>query len=125
MHRWRFRCTVKHMLAAMAVVAIAVALGLATLYRPYCLTGTYENGNRAWEQWERYSWSLRPTHIRTVRYYRNGQIGMISEGGDKIYRDLEGNKTDVAVFYKLLQEEGGEVERDLDSRRPLGFLLGD
>jgi hypothetical protein len=41
--------------------------------RPYVLTGTYPNGVRAWEQWNRRRLDGKLERIATIRYYRNGQ----------------------------------------------------
>lgn len=125
MRKWRLRFTLKQMLAVTSGVAIAFSLGLTLLFRPYCLTGTYGNGVRAWEQWEQYSWSLQPLHMRTVRFYRNGKVSMISEGSRKTYWDLDGNEVDAATFYQLFKEQGSEVGQDADSNRPLSFVFGE
>jgi hypothetical protein len=70
----RLRYGLRTLLAATAVVSLVLSLFLNWWTRPYAITGTYSNGVRAWEQWERRTVTGRIQHFKTLRWYRNGQI---------------------------------------------------
>ena len=71
------RYSLKTLLASVLVIAAAMGLLLNYWTRPYCITGTYSNGVRAWEQWEVRTLTMKIAHVKTVRYYSSGEKMMV------------------------------------------------
>lgn len=126
MHRLRLGVRILLVLAIIACVAIGISAYVWT--RPYVLTGSYPNGQPAWEQWERRTLSGRIEHVRTVRWYPNGQKafeGWSVDSGARIYWAPDGAKIDdprrwaQKHAHRLLPER----PQDPESKRPFdGFL---
>ena len=58
----------------MAVAAIVLGALLSWWTRPYALTGSYPSGQRAWEQWERRTFTFQIEHVETIRWYPEGTV---------------------------------------------------
>jgi hypothetical protein len=104
----------------------AITIGIVLLIRwwttPYVLTGTYPNGVRAWEQWERRTVSGKIEHLATVRYYTSGQKSFEYRDGMKTYWSPAGVPIDVEEWPQHFWEDSPEVvEQDSHSRRPWPF----
>jgi hypothetical protein len=102
---------------------ISLVIGSAILWwtRPFVLTGSYPNGTRAWEQWERRTLTMKYRRIKTVRYYRNGQRSYVDDRGRKAYFSPDGRTVSVDEWIKSFSKEAlhdVEVKED-QSQRPM------
>ena len=72
--RW-FRFSLRFLMLAVLFFGLVLGVVVQWWTRPYVLTGSYANGVRAWEQWERRTLTLKLQNVKTVRFYSNGQRG--------------------------------------------------
>jgi len=75
--RWLPRWSVRTLLVAVALVAVALVC-CRWLTRPYAIISTHQNSiTTAAEQWHyRTLLGGRGRHLKTIRFYRNGQKAM-------------------------------------------------
>ncbi len=86
----------------LSILVIAVLLtGIRWWFQPYALTGSYPNGARAWEQWQRRTAGYGLQHLATIRYYSNGQKAYEINRGDNVkhYWLRNGEPIDQMTFY--------------------------
>lgn len=125
----RPRLTVRTTLILVAVACIVGGISVHAWTRPYVLTGSYPNGQRAWEQWERRTLSGQIEHVRTIRWYPNGQKAYDVRNADAItqmksYWSPEGNPiADPNEWWKEYSSYLPERPQDPGSKRPSDRFL--
>lgn len=77
------RFGMRELLLTVSCIGLLLALVIRWWTLPYALTGSHPNGACAWEQWERRTVTMTIVHVKTVRYYRNGQKAYEFEAGGK------------------------------------------
>jgi hypothetical protein len=119
----RIRFSLRQALLAIACLAIAVGLVSHWWTKPYAMTGSYANGVRAWEQWERRTLSLNIDHVATIRFYRTGQKAFVSSRGKREYWSPDGNSVSEREFHSFFdQERLGDAAHD-QTKRPFQSFL--
>lgn len=117
------------MLVLGAAACIFVGLAVHVWTRPYVLIGSYSNGQRAWEQWERRKLSGQIEHVRTVRWYPDGQKAFevrnaSAKAPTKYYWSPAGEKiADPNQWWKEYSSSLPERPQDPGSTRPFNRFL--
>ncbi len=121
----RFR--LRTLFVATTILAIGLGLLVSWWTRPYALTGSYPNGQRAWEQWERRTPTLQIQHLKTIRWYPDGSIAchsLANATGTMRYYAPNGDlvsdsRTWLARYGDLIQG----AEEDAETFRPYMGIL--
>lgn len=100
-----------------AITFLTISLTVISVWwpRPFVLTGSHSNGTRAWEQWGRRTLLLNEyQHIKTVRFYSNGQRGMefVSRGNSAVYWSPDGESISEEEWYRFFVADGVESTVD-------------
>lgn len=125
MMRIRFR--LRTLIAGIIVAAVVLSLMLSWWTRPYALTGSYANGQRAWEQWEQRTLTLEIQHIKTIRWFPDGTLAFESRfalNGTKTYYAPNGDAVDDQREWAT--KYGGlitDTKEDADSVGPFKRLI--
>jgi hypothetical protein len=119
----RFQYGLRTLLLAFVVLSAVIAITIQWWTKPYVLTGTYPNGIRAWEQWNRRTLDWRLERIATIRYYRNGQQSYEYRlsTDQALFWTPDGKPTSSEEFWNHFTAEWPVPERDLDSQHPWPF----
>ena len=123
----RFRFRLRTLIVGMTVAAVVFALMFSWWTRPYSLTGSYANGQRAWEQWERRTLTLGIQHVKTIRWFPDGTLtfeSRVSPNDTKTYYAPNGDVIDdqrqwATKYGNLITE----THEDPDSVRPYKRLI--
>ena len=120
----RLRLSLRSLLLAISCLALVFGFVGRWWTQPYALTGTHANGIRAWEQWERRTLTLQLTHIKTVRFYSNGQKGLDSPyEGEQRYWSPDGVPITEDEYHDFLWQDGFIGMEDDQSERPFQAFL--
>jgi hypothetical protein len=116
----RFQFSLRTFLLGFTAFTVLSALTLQWWLRPYALTGSYDNGNRAWEQWERRGLTGGIVHIKTIRFYPSGgKCIEYKKGGGIQYFAPDGTTVQEQEWNtKYAGDIMPDVRRDPNSRRP-------
>jgi hypothetical protein len=130
MPRLSLRFSLRTLLFAIVVFGVGLGLAVSWWTRPYALHGSYPNGQRAWEQWERRTLALKLQHLSTTRWYADGNLAYechdpYSANCSQTYYSPDGSTVDdpgewSAKYLRLIQPV---PEDDPDSRRPYKQFL--
>ena len=95
MKRNRLQFAVSILVPGFAVTAVAIAIFLHWT-KPYAIIATYPNGQCAYEQWERRTLSGKIEHIKTLRWFPDGELAFEGTAGgrDKVYWTPDGERFD-------------------------------
>lgn len=119
----RFRFSLRQALLATACVGLLMGSAIHWWTKPYAMTGSYADGVRAWEQWERRTLSLNIEDVATIRFYRNGQKALVSVSGKREYWSPDGNPIGDREFRAYFdQEQLGDAVHDQPERPYQSFL---
>jgi hypothetical protein len=113
----RFQISLRSVFVAMLAACIALTIA-QWWFQPYVLTGSYSNGVRAWEQWNRRTISGRLTRLAMIRYYASGQKAYEYRDGKERYWSHAGEPIDRDTFWKHHAEDSLIQPQDKDSRHP-------
>ena len=125
----RPRFTVRTTLVLVATGCIVGAVSVYAWTRPYAVTGSYPNGQLAWEQWERRTLSGQIEHVRTTRWYPDGRKAFEgrnagARNADKNLLVPEGEKiADPSQWWKEYSSYLPEQPQDPGSKRPFDCFL--
>ena len=86
------RFSLKSVFIFITLSATVTAVAIDWWTRPFVHYGYYANGARALEQWERRTVHLKYEHIRTIRYYSNGQKAMEYANGKTVCWSPQGER---------------------------------
>ncbi len=130
MPRVRLHFRLRTLLIAIAVIGVGLGLTVSWWTRPYALHGSYPNGQRAWEEWERRTLKLNIQHVSTTRWYPDGSLAYechnaFSPNCSETYYSPDGCMIDdprewSGKYVRLIQPV---PEGDPDSRRPYNQFL--
>ena len=113
----RFRFHLRTLFLGTFVAAVLLGIVVSWWTRPYALTGSYANGQRAWEQWERRTLTLGIQHVETTRWYPDGTLAFKSRGsptGTESYYAPNGDRIDdprtwAATYGELITDTNEDV----------------
>jgi len=130
MPRMFLRFSLRTLLITIAVFGVGLGLAVSWWTRPYALHGSYPNGQRAWEQWERRTLALKLQHLSTKRWYPDGSLAYechdpFSPNCSETYYSPDGSTVDdpgewSGKYLRLIQPVPDD---DPDSRRPYKRFL--
>ncbi|AMV34958.1 hypothetical protein VN12_22720 [Pirellula sp. SH-Sr6A] len=113
----------------LGAIIVAVLLGILGSWwtRPYALTGSYANGQRAWEQWERRTLSLGIQSVETIRWFPDGSLAFrwkAKRANKKTYYSPNGDTIDNPQEWTLKYGHLiANAEEDSNSARPYKRLI--
>lgn len=122
----RLRFSMRTLLIAVLVFGTSAALGLRWWTQPYVITGSYPDGGRAWEQWERRSLAGKIVHVRTIRFHRNGRTSYEHDfrNGETTCLTPEGRAISKQQWYSQFADDMQSARQDPASQRPMTSFLG-
>ena len=119
----RFRFSLRFLMLSVFCFALVVGGAVRWWTRPYAMTGTYPNGVRAWEQWERRTLTLKLQHLKTVRFYSNGQRGYEYADGETSCWSPDGQPVSEEEWLEYSSEDLATEVKDDQSQRPMQSFI--
>ena len=115
--------SVRTLMLATTLLAVVGITTYRVWTKPYARFGTWPDGRRAWEEWERRDLLFELEYTRSLRWYPNGQIANDYDKRNHVELswDPDGNSINGDQWMDLLTME--MPAESTDSYRPFEYFL--